>query len=269
MNLNLPLIMGYALAISVEILFPLVVGFYIHRRYGVAWRIFLYGALVFLLSQMVTRIPLVQIVETQLAPALQASQTLVTIWIGVLALTAGLFEEIGRWLGYRFLIKKEFTWRVGLMYGAGHGGLESILLVGGLALLGLINIIVFSTTDFAQLNLPPDQLAQVQAARQQIAELAWWMPLLGAYERILTLFFQIALSILVLQAFVRQSYLWLVAAIALHALVDFAALSIVQQIGPLWTEVALTLLLPLSLFIIYYFRDQDTAVLPAPAAAAE
>src|SRR5207237_8795386 len=106
----------------------------------------------------------------------------------------GLFEEIGRWLGYRFLIKYDRTWRVGIMYGAGHGGLESMLLVGGLALLGLINVITLGTTDFSQMNLSADQLAQIAQARQQLAALDWWLPLLGAYERFVTLFFQIALS---------------------------------------------------------------------------
>jgi uncharacterized membrane protein YhfC len=138
-----------------------------------------------------------------------------------------------------------------------------MLLVGGLALLGLINIIALSTMDFSQMNLPPDQLAQIEIARQQIAAMAWWMPLLGAYERFVTIFFQIAMSILVLQVFVQGSLKWLWLAIVLHALVDFVAVVLARLVGPVWTEVAITLTLPLSFFIILYFRPKASTPVPA------
>jgi uncharacterized membrane protein YhfC len=269
MTLDYRLVLSFAFAIAFEVLFPLIVAFWIYRRYGARWRFFLYGALVFTLSQLLTRVPVVQVIQSVYAQQLQSSQTLLLVWYVILALTAGLFEEVGRWLGYRFLIKQDRTWSVSLMYGAGHGGLESMLLVGGLALLGLINVIALSTTDFSQMNLPANQLAQIEQARQQIAALAWWTPLLGAYERFVTIFFQISLSVLVLQVFVRRSWLWLGLAIALHALVDLAALMLVRQLGAVWTEAALTVLLPLSFGIIYYFRPRDSVapsyIAPTPA----
>lgn len=267
MNLDPRLLATFGIAIVFEIVFPLVVGYFIHRRYGVRWKIFLYGALVFFLSQIITRIPLVQVAQGFLAPTLQASETFLYVWFVVLAVTAGLFEEIGRYLGYRFLIKENKTWQAGLMFGAGHGGLESMLLIGGLAILGLVNVIVISTTNFSQMNLPPEQLAQIEAARQQIAALEWWMPLLGAYERFVTIFFHIALSILVLQTFLRKSLWWLIGAIVIHAAVDFAAIILARQVGALWTEAALTLLLPLSFGIIYYFRPRVAPVEPSLALA--
>jgi uncharacterized membrane protein YhfC len=69
-----------------------------------------------------------------------------------------------------------------------------------------------------------------------------------------TLFFQIAMSIWVLQVFTRHAWRWLWIAIALHALVDLGAVILARQIGAVWTEVALTFTLPLSLFFIVYFR---------------
>jgi len=266
MNLNPLLLASYVVAIAFDIIFPLVVGFLIWRRYRVSWRFFLYGMLVFLLSQLLTRVPLVQITQFFIGAWLSSSQLYLYAWFVILALTAGLFEEVGRYLGYRFLIKKDFTWEKGLMYGAGHGGLESMLLVGGIALLGLINVIAVSTMDFSQMNLPPEQLAQIAQARQQIAALDWWMPLLGAYERFVTVFFQIAMSILVLQVFVLKSMRWLWLAVGLHALVDFLALLLVRQIGAVWTEAALTLTLPLSFVIIAYFRPRRETPRETPLA---
>ncbi len=257
MKLDPLLIASFVVAIAFDVIFPLVVGYIIHHRYQVSWRFFLYGALVFLLSQLLTRVPLTQIIQFVFRGALQSSPTLQFTWLVILAITAGLFEEVGRYLGYRFLVKDSKTWKVGLMFGAGHGGLEAIVLVGGLAILSLINVISLSTTDFSKLPLSPEQLQEIQLAQQQIAALAWWTPLLGAYERFIAIFFHIALSILVLQVFLRQSWLWLVLAIALHAVVDFATVILAQQIGAVGTEGALTILLPLSLFIIYYFRPNN------------
>jgi|SRR5581483_4456215 uncharacterized membrane protein YhfC len=254
MNLDPRLLAAYGIAIAFEILFPLVVAFLLARRYRVAWRFFFYGALVFFLAQILTRIPLVQIAQFLLREPLQNSETFLYVWFVALAVTAGIFEEGGRYLGYRWLMKKDFTWAKGLMYGAGHGGLESMLLVGGLGILGVVNIVTLSTMDFSTLNLPPEQLAQIEQARQQIAAWDWWLPLLGAYERFVTLFFQIAMSILVLQVFTRHAWRWLWIAIALHALVDLGAVILARQIGAVWTEVALTFTLPLSLFFIVYFR---------------
>lgn len=267
MNLDPRLIASYVVAIAFEIIFPLVVGYVIHRRYGVRWKIFLYGALVFFLSQLITRIPLVQILQVVFAQTLQSSQIILYAWFVALALTAGLFEEIGRYLGYRFLVKNDKTWQVGLMFGAGHGGLESMVLIGGLALLGFINVIAISTMNLSQLNLPPEQVAQIQAARQQIAALDWWLPLLGAYERFVAMFLHIAASILVLQVFLRGSWVWLVLAILYHALVDLAAIVLANQhISAVELEALLTITLPINLWIIYYFRPhpaRDAAVAPA------
>lgn len=267
LQLNPLLVATFVIAIGFEIIFPLVVGFLIHRRFGVRWRFFLYGMLIFFLSQMLTRIPIVQIAQALLAQQLQSSEIFLYVWLAVLALTAGLFEEVGRYLGYRFLIKNDRTWSVGLMYGAGHGGLESMLLVGGLALIGLVNVIAISTTNFSTMNLPPEQLAQIETARQQIAGLEWWMPLLGAYERFITIFLQIAFSILVLQCFLRNSLKWLVIAIAYHALIDFGAIVLVRFIGPVWVEAALTVTLPISLVIISYFRPRESPNAPQAASA--
>ncbi len=46
-------------------------------------------------------------------------------------LMAGLFEETGRFLAFRTVLKKrQGNDRNALMYGAGHGGIEAILLLG-------------------------------------------------------------------------------------------------------------------------------------------
>lgn len=208
------------LAILFQIFYPIALAVAARRRLKIGWRYFGYGALVFLLSQLLTRLPLVQVVQVAIAPQLESSQSLAIAWIAVLSFTAGLFEEIGRYLGYRWLMKREKkTWRKAVMYGLGHGGLESMLLVAGLSVVGLISLLSLSAIGLEA--VPAEQQALVQQQLQEISSLPSWSPLLGAWERLWVIPVHVAFSVLVLNVFRRGSLNWLWLSILAHTLVNF------------------------------------------------
>src|SRR5690349_831292 len=154
------------------------------------------------------------------------------------AFTAGLFEEGGRWLAFRFLIPPaERQWRTALMLGAGHGGLESVC-VGLVALAALAGYLAVTL-------LPPDTFGgavpQVEQAREQFASMRGWEPLLGAWERLGALAIQVALTVLVLQAFLRGRRWWWYA-LGAHTLVDFTTVGLVALAGKAWGQQAAMLL---------------------------
>jgi uncharacterized membrane protein YhfC len=182
MPLNPLLVASFAVAVLVDLLAPIVLAVFLARRLGGRWRYWWYGLLVFLLSQGVTRIPAMLLLQTR--PAVQqALQEPFWFWLFLVfaAATAGLFEEGGRWLAFRFFVPStERHWRAALMLGAGHGGLESIG-VGLLALAGLVGYLVVAL-------LPAESFggaaAQIEGARKQLAQLQGWEPLLGGWERL-------------------------------------------------------------------------------------
>src|SRR5690242_8696931 len=136
-------------ALLFDILYPLALGVFV-RRLGVGWRYFGYGALIFVLFQLVSRVPITLGIQALIAPQLRASRAALIAWVAISALTAGLFEEIGRYVGYRWLMKRdEKTWAKGVMYGIGHGGIESMLFVAGLTALTLIQLLALSRTDLS------------------------------------------------------------------------------------------------------------------------
>lgn len=219
------------ITLAALVLLPLGLALYARRRLGVGWRYFGYGALIFLLFQLLTRVPAVTAAQAALAPALRASPLLNWAWLAVLALTAGLFEEVGRYVGYRWLMgREEKTWAKAVLYGLGHGGIESILLVGGAKLATLVAVLTLTP---AQLEaLPPEGRA---AAQQQLAAIAaqpGWFPLLTVWERLGALALHVALAVVVLQVFVRGSLAWLGLAIGAHAGFDFLAVAALQLFGP-------------------------------------
>jgi uncharacterized membrane protein YhfC len=261
LHINPAWIAGMIITTVFVIVYPLVLAIIAHRRLGVSWRYFGFGALIFFLFQMISRVPAVQVIQGLITPQLQASKTLLIAWLVILTLTAALFEEVGRYIGYRwFMGREEKTWSKAVMYGIGHGGLESMLLVGGLLILTLIQILSLSVVNLNA--LPANQHAliikQVNAINAQPA----WTTLLGAWERLWTVPFHIAMSVVVLQVFRRNNIGWLWLAILAHTLVDLTAVIIPQVLGPnlttsLIVEGWVAICGLISLWIIWRLRDRS------------
>lgn len=229
----------------------------VRRRYQADWKYLSYGLLVFFLSQVITRIPAVVVLQMLLSDFLQSSTTILLLWIGGLALTAGIFEEVGRYLGYKYLFKNGKTWRNALMYGLGHGGLEAVLLGSGAMLLSLINYIVISSMLFFQPQLAGDQAEQIRQAQAAFTAVPWWLPLLGGFERLAALIIQVSMAVVVLQSFLRGTKLWLYGAIIYHAVVDFAAVMVLRQYGAVMAEVMVGVFAVASLYLIWSLRPRN------------
>jgi uncharacterized membrane protein YhfC len=249
------------ISIVFVILYPIVLAIVAHRRLQVSWRYFGYGALIFFLFQLITRIPLVLWLQNLLAPQLRASAVLNLAWIVILALTAGLTEEIGRYLGYRWFMKREEkTWNKAVMYGLGHGGFESMVFVGGLLLLTVVNVLFLSFTGIN--TLPESQRAVVEQQFATINAAPVWTPLAAAWERLWTVPFHVSASVLVLQVFQRKRLFWLWLAVLWHTLVDFIAVGLALWLGSgllttLLAEAWVTVVGLFSLWLIWRLRREE------------
>ena len=160
-------------------------------------------------------------------------------------LAAGVFEETGRFLSMKFLMKKEPAKPLpGIAYGVGHGGVEMLIIFG----ITMINNLVISAlinsgqADVIFAKVPEEAAAQVQAQLDQLQTLGAGTLLVGLWERISALILHLGLSLLVWVA-VRKGgkWLWLFpAAIALHALVDAGAVLLQKSAGMVTLELIVT-----------------------------
>jgi len=256
------------------IIMPLLLGIWLVHRYRVSWKLFLIGAAGFVISQ-VGHIPFNQFVLDPLtAGIIEPGKVIGRVLIVALlyGLSAGLFEEVTRYLFYYFR-KSMRGWDEGLMFGAGWGGIEAILL-GLLAATTIINVYIYQN-GLLENFVPAEQLAgsaqEIAAAAAQIEELVNsppWLFLLGAVERVFAIIIQISLSILVLQVFVRRNIIWLFAAIGWHTLIDaVAVVGLMQEWDPLLIEAAVGLpALIVGLFIIRYFKPLEADQLVSESA---
>ncbi len=225
-----------------EFVFAAALVVWVRRRTRVDWRVVLAGALVFLLFQVLTRVPLVTVLQAMLVPRLTPGGRFWWGWIGLLALSAGVFEEVGRWVGYtRFIPRAPRTWKTGVAFGTGHAAAEVVLLVAPLTFATAVNVVVISYLDVLRLPLSPEQLQQLEAARALFAQIAWWVPLLGLVERAFTFPVHVALSLLVLRGVREHNLAWVGLAVGFHAAVNLAGVAVQQFYGPVAAEVIIGL----------------------------
>jgi uncharacterized membrane protein YhfC len=242
--------------------FPILLGIALASRYGTKWGLFGAGALAFICSQVV-REPLLYYLTLAFqngtltfpfpdsyAPAFN---------VAVLSLSAGLFEEGARYLVYRFVIKKARSWREALMFGAGHGGTECML-VGIAVIYTATQMMALKNTDISQLSYPQDQLAAIAAQVQEYFAMPWYLPLLGAVERLFAMTLHISLAVLVLQAFTRSNIGYLFLAMGWHALANIIGLSVYITWGPVASEVAILVVAVLSVLIVLRYRPKAEAL---------
>lgn len=242
------------------LLLPLFIGWWLRRRYGAGWALFGIGALTFIASQVVH-------LPVNWALGLLGGGRSVALWplvwmALVAGLTAALSEEGARYLVLRFWLKRARGWHDALQFGAGHGGVEAII-VGLLAILSLASMILLATVDPAALGVPASDAGQVQAAVSLYWGMPWYTPLYGGLERVFAITFHIALAVLVMRSVTRRQIGYLVAAIALHTAVNAWAVWAAATLDVFWVEGGLGLFALLALAIIWQLRE------PAPANATE
>jgi uncharacterized membrane protein YhfC len=232
-------------------------GFFLSRKFGLSWRLFWIGAATFILSQ-VGHIPfnagLTALFQKGILPSPPAAWQLVFNAI-VLGLSAGLFEEISRFAVYRWWVKDARSWGRGLLLGAGHGGIEAML-VGGLLLVSFFYMFAIKDTDLAAL-VPVDQLPLAQQQVEAYWSATWYDSLLGAVERSFTLPAHLAFSILVLQVFLRRQLRWLWFSVAWHALLNAITLFIAGTWNIYLAELALGILAFINIGIIFKLRQPE------------
>ncbi|ADQ07987.1 protein of unknown function UCP033101 [Caldicellulosiruptor hydrothermalis 108] len=233
---------------------PVVLAVIVLKKYSGVLKSILIGALIFFVSQVVLRIPILQILSKQ-SYFVEFSKHYI-VYSLFLGLTAGIFEEVGRYVGFRGFLKDRLNYQNGLAYGIGHGGIESILLVG----IAYINNIVYSfLINSGSLDIllkgkvSPEVIKSIKSALIETPASTF---LLAGFERVFTMAIQIALSLLVLVAVKRKRLCYLAFAILLHTIIDApAAYMALIKVNIFAIEFMVLLWAVLSLVYIIKWKD--------------
>lgn len=178
------------------------------------------GAGTFLVFAMI----LEQLLHSVMLPLVNNSTVLYAVYG---ALAAGIFEETGRFVAYKTLIRKHCSTKNAVLTGLGHGGFEAVLVLG----VAMINYIflAISVNSIGMEAVLEQMTAQnpetAEAVRTQLTALTDYGFLncaLTVYERVIAMAFHVCMSVWVCTAVSEKGKLWLYpAAVAVHAALDF------------------------------------------------
>lgn len=151
---------------------------------------------------------------------------------------AGVFEECGRYVIIKFLMKKNKMAENMVMYGIGHGGIEvwSITLMTVIGYLAIAVLIHTMGMDAALESLGvTEELADgVLPTIQAAGSFASVTAFLYVAERIFCMFIHIGLTIAVAYGIFTKRKIYLPLAIVVHAVVDFLPCLYQRGIGSMW-----------------------------------
>lgn len=167
------------------------------RKWRIA-KVFFIGMLCFFVSQLIVRMPLMSAIGATPLGAVMVGVAGVVI----AALTAGLFEETGRWIAMKYLMAKERRFKDAIAFGWGHAGLEMLVIVGLAAINNLMVALAIDggTADQVLAALPPERQQEVLA---QFAAMSPFMAFAGGLERIFALCLHLAFSALVMWGLIK------------------------------------------------------------------
>lgn len=148
----------------------------------------------------------------------------VVLYTAIGALLAGIFEETGRLVVFKTVLRKRTNKETGISHGIGHGGFEAmyIMAVTGIQYMvyaSMINAGTFQTMiDQAAATGAP--VSSLEALPAQIMAITPMSAALGLVERVFGMLLHVGLSILVFHAVRRSRTGFYLLAILLHALFD-------------------------------------------------
>ncbi len=151
---------------------------------------------------------------------------------------AGVFEECGRYIIFKFILKKNRTPENAVLYGIGHGGIEIWAVLLPVMITYLVLAALFSSGNMenalSTLKITEETAAAVLPSVQAAAAFDYTMMAMNVIERLFALFLHIGLSVIVYYGVVKGKKACLLEAILLHMLADAFPALYQRGIVPLW-----------------------------------
>lgn len=178
---------------------------------------------------------------------------------------AGVFEECGRHIVLKHVMKKNRSRENGILYGIGHGGIEVLAVLLPTMITYLIVAVLFSQGDLekalASLKITESTASAALPAVKTAAAFDYTMMAMNVIERILAMFLHIGFTVIVFYGVINAKIICLPAAILLHMLADTFPALYQRDLVPLWSvEVWAAICTAAVVYIAYkLYSKQESA----------
>ncbi len=151
---------------------------------------------------------------------------------------AGVFEECGRHIVLKYVMKKNRTRENAVLYGIGHGGIEILAVLLPAMISYLVIAVLFSEGDaetaLSSLKITEETAAAALPAVQAAAAFDYGMAAMNVVERVTAMLTHIGLTVIVYYGVANAKRICLPAAILLHMLADIFPALYQRGVLPLW-----------------------------------
>ncbi len=151
---------------------------------------------------------------------------------------AGVFEECGRHLILKYVMKKNRTRENAVLYGIGHGGIEILAVILPSIITYLAVAVLFSGGDtenaLRTLNITGETAAAALPSVQAAAAFDYGAMAMNVIERLFAMLLHIGLTVIVYYGVINAKKVCLPAAILLHMAMDTFPALYQRGAVPLW-----------------------------------
>lgn len=184
----------------------------------------------------------------------------------------GVFEETGRLVAYKTVLKKRVNKETSISYGIGHGGIEIVTILGltyinYIAYAMMINTGTFQILVDQLMAQAPDQIGQVDQMVSLLTAFSCGKVMLDVVERIIAVMVHIGASVLVFYACRDKGKFWLYPlAIVIHTAMDFFAGLVLFNVISIsdWGMELIAAIIGVATFfgsyLLLYKKDKNKAV---------
>ncbi len=196
------------------------------------------------------------ILSSPVGTVIQENLVLMALYGGFMA---ALFEETGRLLVMKFMLKKTMDNNVNaIMYGVGHGGVEAFIILFFTMLNNLIYAVMINSGSFAVMAepfklLPEDQAVATLSSIANLCTASSGLFVVGLVERIIAIVGHVSMSIFVWFSVKEKKLEYFLIAFAFHLILDAGSVLIASALPNVYvTELLIGLFT--AAFAVWAFR---------------
>ena len=175
---------------------------------------------------------------------------------------AGVFEECGRYVILKYILKKNRRKENAVLYGIGHGGIEILAVVLPMIITYLAIAVQFSSGNtenaLSALKITEETAAAALPSVQAAAAFDYAMMAMNVIERLLAMLMHIGLTVIVYYGVINAKKACLLLAILLHMLADTFPALYQRGVVPLWAVevwVAFWIIVVVSIAVKLYRKE--------------
>ena len=194
----------------------------------------LIGAATFMLFAIVLEKPLqnILIFPVQMGLPEHAASVFINarpvLWGIIVGLFPGVFEETGRFVAFKTVLRKRKQRETGLSHGIGHGGFEALFILGITYIEYFVFAIMLNQGSFVELmiepvkdTLTPEVVKQITGIVEQITTFSAATMGVALVDRLIAFLYHIGASIMVFYAVKDKKKWWLYPlSILIHTVID-------------------------------------------------